>query len=227
MPFTRFWAKAFGIRRRGRFRLPNSAIFKSAHAVKFYKATLTLTSHSVRAQLRQELDPIAGVTFVALAQKMQGCADQLTDTCMNHRHKGPFTKNGDARAVRDVRSGMPTFPPDEESLQRSTHAVRGLARALVDEFHAGSAQGPIVRVTPVLETETSRRRKMRDEAIDARQLLTVTDVCRLLRISKPTLWRIRRAGNFPDPTTVTERIFGWRRSEIDAWLASRPTLRRY
>jgi predicted DNA-binding transcriptional regulator AlpA len=103
--------------------------------------------------------------------------------------------------------------------------VHGLPGTLVDEFYSASAQRPIVRVAPVLETP--QRRKTLDETIDARQLLTVTDVCKLLRISKPTLWRIRRAGNFPDPTTVTERIFGWRRSEVDAWLASRQTLRRY
>jgi predicted DNA-binding transcriptional regulator AlpA len=72
-----------------------------------------------------------------------------------------------------------------------------------------------------------RSRRSLNEALDGLQLLTVTDVCKLLRISKPTLWRIRRAGGFPEPTTVTERVFGWRRSEVDAWLASRPNSRRY
>jgi prophage regulatory protein len=64
-------------------------------------------------------------------------------------------------------------------------------------------------------------------ALEGLQLLTQSDVCKLLRISKPTLWRIRRSGGFPEPTAVTERVFGWRRSEIDAWLASRPNSREY
>jgi len=79
----------------------------------------------------------------------------------------------------------------------------------------------------VVEKAIRHHRRTFDEVIDAMQLLTVTDVCNLLRISKPTLWRLRRSGDFPDPTTVTERIFGWRRCEIDEWLASHPSSRRY
>ncbi len=72
-----------------------------------------------------------------------------------------------------------------------------------------------------------RKSRPLEEVLDGLQLLTVTDVCKLLRISKPTLWRIRRAGGFPEPTTVTDRVFGWRRGELDAWLASRQNSRRY
>lgn len=72
-----------------------------------------------------------------------------------------------------------------------------------------------------------RRRRPREETLDGMQLMTVTDVCKMLRISKPTLWRIRRAGEFPEPTTVTQRVFGWRRLEVEFWLASRQTSRRY
>lgn len=47
------------------------------------------------------------------------------------------------------------------------------------------------------------------------------DVCALLRISKPTLWRLRRAGEFPAPTSLSRRSIGWRRADIEAWITSR------
>jgi predicted DNA-binding transcriptional regulator AlpA len=52
------------------------------------------------------------------------------------------------------------------------------------------------------------------------QFLRPGDVCRLLRISKPTLWRLRQDG-FPEPTELTDRAIAWRRSEIESWLATR------
>jgi prophage regulatory protein len=146
---------------------------------------------------------------------------------MNHRHKRPLAKNGGARTLSKVSLGVPAFTVDEQCLQETAGAPRGWHDTVVNEFDSQSARHPTSAITQVLEERTTRRRKTFDEALDALQLLTVTDVCKLLRISKPTLWRLRRSGDFPDPTTVTERIFGWRRSEIDAWLASRLNSRRY
>jgi predicted DNA-binding transcriptional regulator AlpA len=146
---------------------------------------------------------------------------------MNYSHKRPFTKNGGARTPSNVRLGIPAFAVDEQSARKTARASRGLDETLGDEFGSQSARRPTGAISRVPEKGTTQRRRTLDEAIDALQLLTVTDVCKLLRISKPTLWRLRRSGNFPDPTTVTERIFGWRRAEIDVWLASRPNSRRY
>jgi predicted DNA-binding transcriptional regulator AlpA len=56
---------------------------------------------------------------------------------------------------------------------------------------------------------------------DSLQFLRVNDVCRLLRISKPTLWRLRRANAFPEPTELTDRVIAWRRSDVEAWLRAR------
>jgi predicted DNA-binding transcriptional regulator AlpA len=54
--------------------------------------------------------------------------------------------------------------------------------------------------------------------LDSLQYLRASDVCRLLRISKPTLWRLRRSRGFPEPTEVTDRLIAWRRSEVEEWL---------
>lgn len=53
------------------------------------------------------------------------------------------------------------------------------------------------------------------------QLLRIADVCRLLRISKPTFWRMRRDPTFPAPTHISRRLVGWNALEIECWLASR------
>jgi prophage regulatory protein len=58
------------------------------------------------------------------------------------------------------------------------------------------------------------------------QYLRINDLCRLLRISKPTLWRLRRTSDFPEPTNVAERVIAWRRLEIEDWLRSRSTVSR-
>lgn len=55
----------------------------------------------------------------------------------------------------------------------------------------------------------------------AMQLLRIDDICQILRISKPTFWRLRRRADFPQPTAVTDRVIGWHPSEIRAWLDQR------
>ena len=53
------------------------------------------------------------------------------------------------------------------------------------------------------------------------QFLRIGDVCRLLRISKPTLWRLRQSSDFPAPTQLSNRAIGWSRTEIQTWVESR------
>lgn len=57
---------------------------------------------------------------------------------------------------------------------------------------------------------------------DDLQFLRVAEVCALLRISRPTLWRLRRANEFPAPTCLSRRSIGWRRTDVDAWTRKRP-----
>jgi prophage regulatory protein len=144
---------------------------------------------------------------------------------VNFSHKGPFTKNGGARTPSSVPLGPPAFAVGGQRLRETATSPRGLYGTSGDRFNSQSELP--ANANAALEQGATLRRRSLGEALDALQLLTVSDVCRLLRISKPTLWRLRRSGDFPEPTTVTERIFGWRRSELDAWLESRPSPRRY
>ena len=40
-------------------------------------------------------------------------------------------------------------------------------------------------------------------------------------ISTTTIWRMRRAKQFPEPVAVSPNRKAWRESEIDAWLKAR------
>ena len=56
---------------------------------------------------------------------------------------------------------------------------------------------------------------------DPLQLLRTQDVCALLRISKPTLWRWRRTADFPQAYELGPLCVAWRRAEIEGWLQQR------
>ena len=68
-------------------------------------------------------------------------------------------------------------------------------------------------------------RRERELVVESLQLLRVADVCLMLRISKPTLWRLRRAQDFPEPMDLTNRVVAWRKTDVEAWLRDRPSSR--
>ena len=116
----------------------------------------------------------------------------------------------------------------EVSVGRTTS--RELPREALARLTTVPARNPWLPDIQAITKFDERQRQLarpHSEVINALQLLTVTDVCQLLRMSEPTLWRLRRAGNFPEPMTVTERIFGWRESEIEAWLRARVQSKSY
>ncbi len=40
-------------------------------------------------------------------------------------------------------------------------------------------------------------------------------------LSQTTVWRLRRAGQFPPAIQIGQSAIGWRRADIEAWLAHR------
>lgn len=40
-----------------------------------------------------------------------------------------------------------------------------------------------------------------------------------------TIWRLRKAGLFPEPIRLSAGRIGWRRSDLEAWLAEREQCR--
>lgn len=49
-------------------------------------------------------------------------------------------------------------------------------------------------------------------------IMRTRDVTAALSISRPTLWRLVKTGQFPAPLKVTRSLNGWRRSVVDAYL---------
>lgn len=43
-----------------------------------------------------------------------------------------------------------------------------------------------------------------------------------LPFSAPTLWRKVKAGTFPKPTKLSERVTAWKVADVRAWLAAQP-----
>ncbi len=40
-------------------------------------------------------------------------------------------------------------------------------------------------------------------------------------LSSTTVWRLRRAGEFPRPIRLSVGRIGWRRADLEAWLSAR------
>jgi prophage regulatory protein len=55
------------------------------------------------------------------------------------------------------------------------------------------------------------------------ELIRRPELLRLVPFSSVTLWRWERNGEFPKRLQVGRRAVAWRRSEILAWLAGRPS----
>ena len=57
------------------------------------------------------------------------------------------------------------------------------------------------------------------------QILRTADVIAATRLSRTTLWRRVKTGDFPPPIRLggpESRAVGWRRSEIETWINNRP-----
>ena len=55
-----------------------------------------------------------------------------------------------------------------------------------------------------------------------RHLLRRTEVEARTGLSRSTLYRLMRAGEFPEPLRVGPRAVRWVAGEVDEWLAERP-----
>ena len=51
-------------------------------------------------------------------------------------------------------------------------------------------------------------------------LLLPDEVRARVRLSEPTIYRLRRAGRFPAPLRLGPKRIAWRESEIEAWIAA-------
>ena len=57
---------------------------------------------------------------------------------------------------------------------------------------------------------------------DVDRLLTHKEVLERLRVKTNTLYRLRKAGVFPQPVKISTRAVRWWQSDVDDYLRSRP-----
>jgi prophage regulatory protein len=57
------------------------------------------------------------------------------------------------------------------------------------------------------------------------ELILHSDLKRLVPLSRTTMWRMERRGEFPRRISISDRRVAWRRSEIEAWLKRRAARR--
>lgn len=57
-------------------------------------------------------------------------------------------------------------------------------------------------------------------------VLRTKDVLNMLGISRTTLYAWMQGSDFPPSLKLGARVVGWRYTEIEAWIASRPSTRK-
>jgi prophage regulatory protein len=56
----------------------------------------------------------------------------------------------------------------------------------------------------------------------AERILRQPEIERRTGLSRTTIWRLERSGDFPPRRRVLSNTIGWIESEIDRWIAERP-----
>jgi len=59
------------------------------------------------------------------------------------------------------------------------------------------------------------------------RLISEKSIVSLLGISRTTVWRMVRAGEFPRPRAVSENRKAWLESEVSEWVNARPVADAY
>ncbi len=53
-------------------------------------------------------------------------------------------------------------------------------------------------------------------------ILSPDQTVKRVGLSRVTIWRLERAGKFPDRVNLTDSRIGWIETEIDEWIEARP-----
>ena len=54
------------------------------------------------------------------------------------------------------------------------------------------------------------------------RLVTRREIEARFGMTRSTIYRQMRAGNFPEPIQISAKAVRWKESELEAWLSSRP-----
>jgi prophage regulatory protein len=72
-----------------------------------------------------------------------------------------------------------------------------------------------------MQQHARRKKKSRRRAYDpTAEIIRARDLRSATGLHPVTVWRLRRAGKFPEPIRLGVQAIGWRRAEIERWLDS-------
>ena len=54
------------------------------------------------------------------------------------------------------------------------------------------------------------------------RIIRKPELAKILGVSKQTIWRMQKRGDLPSRIQISKRVVGWRETDIEAWLDSRP-----
>ena len=63
---------------------------------------------------------------------------------------------------------------------------------------------------------------MEDAIYQGYGLLTIEEVCAVTKMSRSTVYKKVKSGEFPKPIRLGRRMVRWRRWEVETWISSRP-----
>jgi prophage regulatory protein len=78
-----------------------------------------------------------------------------------------------------------------------------------------------VKRTRKRKSKDLSRQALRPEIFAPKELLLRSEVTTRARLSNTTLWRLEKAGRFPNRVKIGFKRVAWRATEIDAWIAGR------
>ena len=105
---------------------------------------------------------------------------------------------------------------ETEDLQAIAEMVaRKLAPVLAKVQEAVERPAP-PKPVPLTGPEAARSTKPECDVVRSKDLRQLTG------LSRSSVWRLERDGDFPARIRLTRTGVGWRRIDIEAWLATRP-----
>ena len=54
------------------------------------------------------------------------------------------------------------------------------------------------------------------------EILNVKDVSLITKLSRVTIWRLKKEGKFPPRIKISQKRIGWRKDEVAKWIESLP-----
>ena len=73
----------------------------------------------------------------------------------------------------------------------------------------------------VIGSSVSPKQQAPQNGSNQDRILRTQEVIKLVSLSRSTLWRMERKGQFPDRVPLGTGSVGWLKSDVDAWMQSR------